>query len=89
MNHPALRIPIALAGEPGVPYGLEPLTFGVPFAEGAFPAGTALRCITADGRALPLQTAEVATWKPDLQTSVNGDLRRKLNAPTTRSILGD
>ena len=26
---------------------------------------------------------------PVLQTSVNGDLARKLNAPTTRSIRGD
>jgi hypothetical protein len=60
-------IPIRLAGEAGVRYGIEPLTFGVPFADGAFPAGTALRCVTADGRELPLQTAVMTTWKQDLQ----------------------
>ncbi len=62
-----LRIPIRLAGQPGVRYSNEPLTFGVPFAEGDFPAGAKLRCVTADGRELPLQTAEVTTWKPDLK----------------------
>ncbi len=61
------RIPIHIVGEPGVGYGLEPLTFGVPFAEGALPSGTRLRCVTADGRELPLQTAEVTTWKKDLK----------------------
>jgi len=60
------RIQVTLSGESEVNYYREPLTFGVPFAEGDFPAGTALRCVTADGRELPLQTAEVATWKPDL-----------------------
>ena len=63
----AFRIPVRIAGEPGVDYSLEPLTFGVPFAEGAFTAGAALRCVTADGRELPLQTAAVTTWKPDLR----------------------
>ncbi len=57
-----MRIPVRLAGEPRVRYGAEPLTFGVPFGEGAFPAGTPLRCVAADGRKLPLQTAEVTTW---------------------------
>ncbi len=61
------RIPIHLVGEPGVRYATEPLTFGVPFAEDSLPAGAALRCVTADGRELPLQTAVVTTWKPDLQ----------------------
>jgi len=67
MNNPACRIPVKLAAEPGVCHSTEPLTFGVPFAEGAFPSGATLRCVTADGRELPLQTAEVATWKPDLK----------------------
>lgn len=86
-----LRIPIRLAGAPGLRYATEPLTFGVPFAEGAFPAGAAkrdpaclgpaeaggkgwlfpdaprLRAVTADGRELPLQTAVMTTWKPDLK----------------------
>jgi len=61
------RIPVKLAGEPGVRYSKEPLTFGVPFAEGAFPAGSQLRAVTADGRALPLQTAVMTTWKKDLK----------------------
>lgn len=67
MKHDVERIPLRLAGEPGARYGAEPLTFGVPFAEGAFPSGSALRCVTADGRELPLQTAVMTTWKPDLQ----------------------
>jgi hypothetical protein len=67
MKHDVERIPVRLAGEPGVRYGREPLTFGVPFAEGAFPAGSALRCVTADGRELPLQIAVMATWKKDLK----------------------
>jgi hypothetical protein len=50
-----------------VRYGRESVTFGVPFAEGVFASGTSLRCVTADGRELPLQTTEVATWKPDLK----------------------
>jgi len=62
-----VRISIRLSGESGVRYASEPLTFGVPFAEGALPAGASLRCVTADGRELPLQTAEVTTWKPDLK----------------------
>lgn len=62
-----LCIPIRLAGETGVRYTTEPLTFGVPFAEGAFPSGARRRCVTANGRELPLQTSEVATWKPDLK----------------------
>jgi len=61
------RIPIKLAGEPGVRYSNEPLTFGLPFAEGDFPSGTALRAFAADGRPLPVQTAEMATWKNDLR----------------------
>ncbi|MDA1088327.1 MAG: hypothetical protein O2901_15100 [Verrucomicrobia bacterium] len=60
------RIPVKLAGEVGVRYGSEPLSFGVPFAEGAFPAGSRLRAVRADGHELPLQTAPMATWKKDL-----------------------
>ena len=62
-----LRLPVRLAGAPGVGYHREPLTFGVPFAAGACPAGTALRAVTADGRALPLQTAVMTTWQNDLR----------------------
>ena len=60
------RIPVNLAGEAGVPYTSEPLSFGVPFAEGDFPAGSRLRAVRADGRELPLQTGVMATWKKDL-----------------------
>ena len=67
MNPNYKRIPIKLVGETGVRYSNEPLTFGVPFAEGAFPAGTALRAVTADGRQLPMQTSITTTWKKDLQ----------------------
>lgn len=67
MSESTFRIPIRLAGEPGMHYATEPLTFGVPFAEGMFPAGSTLRCVTADGRELPLQTSVMTTWKPDLK----------------------
>ena len=61
------RIPVKVAGEAGARYSKEPLTFGVPFAEGAFPAGSQLRAVTADGRAIPLQTAVTTTWQKDLR----------------------
>lgn len=61
------KIPVRLAGELGVRYSHEPLTFGVPFAEGAFPACSTLRAVTADGRELPVQTSITTTWKKDLQ----------------------
>jgi len=61
------RISVKLAGESGVRYANEPLTFGVPFAEGDFPAGTQLRAAAADGRAIPVQAATMATWKQDLR----------------------
>ncbi|MFZ4398277.1 MAG: hypothetical protein ACOYOU_21895, partial [Kiritimatiellia bacterium] len=61
------RIPVKLAGESGVRYGSEPITFGVPFAEGALPAGSRLRAVRADGKELPLQTSQVTTWKKDLK----------------------
>jgi hypothetical protein len=67
MIDPVFRIPIRLAGETGVRYTNEPLTFGVPFADCEFPAGTALRVVTSDGRQLPLQTSIMTTWKKDLQ----------------------
>jgi hypothetical protein len=66
-NHNVQRIPVRLTGEPGFVYNHEPLTFGVPFADETFQSDTALRCVTADGRELPLQTAVMTTWKPDLQ----------------------
>jgi hypothetical protein len=61
------RVPVKLAGESGVRYAREPMTFGVPFAEGAFPAGSHLRAVTADGRAIPVQTSVMANWKKDLR----------------------
>ncbi|MBM4143015.1 MAG: hypothetical protein FJ225_05400 [Lentisphaerae bacterium] len=67
MTTQAKRIAVRLAGEPGVPYGKEPLTFGVPFAEGDLPAGARPRAVRADGTEIPLQTAEVTTWKKDLK----------------------
>jgi len=60
-----LRISVRVSGETGVHYGNEPLTFGVPFAEGTFPAGSRLRAVRADGCESPLQTSEVATWQKD------------------------
>ncbi len=67
MNKEINRIPVKLAGESGVRYAREPMTFGVPFAEGTFPAGSRLRAVRADGIELPLQTAQVTTWMNDLK----------------------
>ncbi|MFZ4397424.1 MAG: hypothetical protein ACOYOU_17565, partial [Kiritimatiellia bacterium] len=67
MSTKTLRIPVKVAGETGVRYGSEPLSFGVPFAEGTFPAGSRLRAVRADGTELPLQIAQVSTWKKDLK----------------------
>lgn len=61
------RIAIRLASDPGTRYATEALTCGVPFADGDLATRTSFRCVAADGRALPLQTAEVTTWKPDLR----------------------
>jgi len=61
------RVAVKLAGEPGVRYSREPLTFGVPFADNTFPRGTPLRAVTADGRSLPIQTACTTTWDKDLR----------------------
>jgi hypothetical protein len=67
MSDKTLRIPVKLAGEAGVRYGNEPVSFGVPFAEGAFPVGSRLRAVRVDGKELPLQTIQMATWKKDLK----------------------
>ncbi|MEI6212173.1 MAG: hypothetical protein WCR06_11180, partial [bacterium] len=67
MTTTSKRIPVKLAGESGVRYGSEPITFGVPFAEGALPVGSRLRAVRADGKELPLQTSQVTTWKKDLK----------------------
>ena len=67
MKTDAKSIPVKLSGECGVRYGNEPLTFGVPFAEGDFPVGARLRAVTADGREIPLQTSVMTTWKKDLR----------------------
>jgi len=67
MNNQPKRIPVKLAKEPGVPYTHEPMTFGVPFAEGTFPADTSLRAVTAEGRIIPVQTRVMTTWKKDLR----------------------
>jgi hypothetical protein len=67
MKTDAKRISVKLSGESGVRYGHEPLTFGVPFAEGDFPVGARLRAVTADGREIPLQTSVMTTWKKDLR----------------------
>ena len=61
------RIPVKLSAAPGVQYANEPLTFGVPFAEGEFPDGANIRAVAADGQALPLQTSLMTTWDKDLQ----------------------
>jgi exo-rhamnogalacturonan lyase-like protein len=42
----------------------DPVTTGVPFAQGALPAGTALALADAAGKAVPVQTRVLAKW-PD------------------------
>jgi hypothetical protein len=41
-----------------------PLTFGVPFPKGALLSPDHVRVLTADGREVPAQVTEVATWEP-------------------------
>ena len=59
------RIIIKLAGLEGVSYERWPVTFGIPFADGALEHGAPVRLCDAAGVALPIQTQCLATWHPD------------------------
>ena len=68
MKTKSQRIPITLHRSAGVKYcDNEPLTFGVPFADGVLPADVPIRAVTADGRELPIQTSCMTTWNKDLR----------------------
>lgn len=41
-----------------------PLTLGVPFPRGAVSSPEKIRVVTSDGREIPAQVTEVATWEP-------------------------
>lgn len=41
-----------------------PLTLGVPFPRGAVSSPDTIRVVTSDGREIPAQVTEVATWEP-------------------------
>ena len=59
------RIEVRLAGTSAGRSGTEPLTFGVPFAEGALELAAAIRVTGPDGRPLPAQTDCLTTWRKD------------------------
>ena len=58
-------IEVRLAGTREVRSGTEPLTFGVPFAEGALELPAAIRVAGPDGRPIPAQTDCLTTWRKD------------------------
>ena len=60
-----MRIPVRLSPVHAPDSRRAGITFGVPFADGALLAGTALRAVTASGKVLPVQTSTLATWQAD------------------------
>ena len=58
------RVPLNVTEEGGVDRVAWPVTQGVPFAEGDFPAGASARVVLEDGRAVPTQTLALAMWTP-------------------------
>lgn len=56
---------IAISGEEEGLYHREPITFGVPFAEGKLTDASLVRIVSADGSDVPAQTSSIATWRPD------------------------
>lgn len=45
---------------------VSPVTFGVPFPDGALPSVDRMRIVTAEGEAIPAQVEQTATWRgPD------------------------
>ncbi|MDP6115387.1 MAG: hypothetical protein QGG53_26305 [Planctomycetota bacterium] len=65
MNVPERGPSIAIAGEEEGLYHREPITFGVPFAEGKLTDASLVRIVSADGSDVPAQTSSIATWRPD------------------------
>ena len=52
---------IAIVGEDVGLYHREPITFGVPFAEGTLTDASSVRIVSADGSDVPVQTKESVT----------------------------
>ena len=58
-------IEVRLAGPETSRAGTEPLTFGVPFADGALERTQAIRVTGPDGHPIPAQTDCLTTWRKD------------------------
>ena len=56
---------IAIVGDDAGLCQREPITVGVPFAEGALTDASSVRIVSADGSDVPVQTSCMATWRPD------------------------
>ena len=59
------NVEVRLAGPGPERAGIEPLTFGVPFPDGALERGQAIRVTGPDGRPIPAQTDCLTTWRKD------------------------
>ena len=59
------KIEVRLAGLGTARAGIEPLTFGVPFPDGALERTQAVRVAGPDGRPVPAQTDCLTTWRKD------------------------
>ncbi|NBC18725.1 MAG: hypothetical protein GVY18_15585, partial [Bacteroidetes bacterium] len=58
----AAQVPILVEERAGLDRRAEPVTLGIPFAEGDVSAATAMHVVDPDGQALPTQTAPMAVW---------------------------
>ena len=59
------RIEVRLAGPGTARAGIEPITFGVPFPDGALERTQAVRVAGPGGRPVPAQTDCLTTWRKD------------------------
>jgi hypothetical protein len=57
------KIKIKLAGKDGNTYGTEPLTFGMPFAEGDFTSTAGVSVTDPDGHHIQVQTECLTSWQ--------------------------
>jgi hypothetical protein len=60
-------IALRCIGHEGLHYGHCPITFGIPFADGALRVGAAVRLVDGNGSPMPAQTQCLATWHRDLE----------------------
>jgi hypothetical protein len=66
-THTKETITLRLIGHEGLRYGRCPVTFGVPFADGASRRGAAVRLVDENGSPIPTQTQCLATWDRELE----------------------